>query len=117
MESRAIVEWSTDVYEAVVDLAKRVCEYIEANEPDTLAFEWFGDEETGKVIWYQVYSNDEAFLKHAQNMKDSGLADEASGLMTQTRLVLLTPPTHPHTIEMAGQAGAEQLRPIEGIVR
>jgi hypothetical protein len=40
-------------YNAVVDLARRMSDYIEANERDTLAFEWFGDEATGKVVWYR----------------------------------------------------------------
>ena len=117
MESRSVFEWTTNDYAAVVDLAIRMSDYIEANEPDTLAFEWFGDEETGKVVWYQVYKDDEAFLTHAQNMVEAGFRSEAQQLLTYQRALLLTPLTRPQTKEMASELGAEQLEPISGVVR
>ena len=116
-QSRSILEWTTNDYETVVDLARRMSDYIEANEPDTLVFEWFGDEATGTVLWYQVYTSDEAFLEHAQNMNEAGFADEVQQLLTQNRLLLLTPPSHPQTREMAKQVGAEEFEPIAGVVR
>ena len=117
MISRSIVEWTTNDFPAAVDLAHRISDYVEANEPETLVLEWFGNENTGKVVWYQVYSNDEAFLTHAQNMIEAGFRDEAQQLFTQARLLLLTPPTHPRAQEMARQLGAEQVMPIGGVVR
>lgn len=117
MKSRSIVEWTTDDYPAAVDLASRMSAYVEANEPKTLAFEWFANEDTGKVVWYQVYATDEAFLTHVQNMIEAGFRAEAQQLFTQDRLLLLTPPTHPQTQEMARQVGAEQVIPIGGVVR
>ena len=116
-ESRSLVEWTTEDYEAVVDLAGRVSDYVEANEPDTLAFEWFGNETTGQVVWYQVYTDDAAFLEHAQNMNDAGFAEETDQLLTQERLLSLTPPTHPQTKQMARQLGAEELDGIASVVR
>lgn len=59
-------------YEAV-DLAQRISDHVAANEPETLVFERFGDRSTGKVVWYQVYADDEAFLTHAHNMGEPGL--------------------------------------------
>lgn len=117
MESRSIVEWATDDFPSAVDLAKRMSEYVEANEPETLVFEWFGNESTGKVVWYQTYANDEAFLTHAQNMIDTGFRAEVQQLFTLDRLLLLTPLTHTRTKEMARQLGAVQLAPIIGVVR
>lgn len=117
MESRSILEWTTSDYDAVADLARRMTAYIEENEPDTLAFEWFGDQATGQVVWYQVYSNDEAFLEHAQNMAEAGFAEEVQRLLSHRRLLLLTPVTHPQTRTMAQQIGAEQVEPIDGLVR
>ena len=117
MESRSIVEWTTDDFPAVVELAGRISNYVEANEPETLVFEWFGDDNSGKVIWYQVYASDEAFLTHAQNMMETGFRAETQQLLTQDRLLLLTPPTDPRTQEMARQIGAEQVVPIGGVVR
>jgi hypothetical protein len=114
---RSIFEWTTDDYPAVVDLARRMTAYIESNELDTLVFEWFGNEDTGKVVWYQVYPDDEAFLRHARNMKEAGFSEEAQQLLTQSRLLLLTPLTHPQTKEMANRLDAEQLAPITGVVR
>lgn len=49
-------------FPSAVDLAERISDYVEANEPETLVLEWFGNEDTGKVVWYQVFSSDEAFL-------------------------------------------------------
>ncbi|HEX6299298.1 MAG TPA: hypothetical protein VF148_02390 [Acidimicrobiia bacterium] len=117
MKSRSIVEWTTDDFPSVVALAERMSDYVEANEPETLAFEWFGNENTGKVVWYQVYANDEAFLTHARNMIEAGFRVEAQQLLTQDRLLLLTPLTHPRTREMARQVGAEQVVPIRGVIR
>ncbi len=114
---RSVLEWTTNDYDAVVDLARRMSDYIEANEPDTLAFEWFGDETTGRVVWYQVYPNDEAFMKHAENMAESGLRDELQKVLSFERLILLTPVTHPQLKDMAKQLGAVELDEVAGVVR
>jgi hypothetical protein len=90
---------------------------MEANEPDVLAFEWFGDEAGGRVVWYQVYREEEAFLKHAQLMEEEGFRDEALGLLSLDRIVALTPPIHPQLKSMAQQQGVVQLRDIAGVVR
>lgn len=113
----SVIEWTTNDYQAVVDLAGRISDYVEANKPDTLAFEWFGDENTGKVVWYQIYVNDEAFLRHAQNMNEAGFANEVGQLLTQDRVLLLMAPTLPETEQMAEQIGAEVLERIAGVVR
>lgn len=115
-ESRSVIEWTTNDYKAVVDLARRISDYVEANEPDTLVFEWFGNPTTGKVVWYQVYVNDEAFLRHAQNMNEAGFAEEAGRLLTQDRVLLFTAPTLPQTEQMAEQIGADVLERIAGVV-
>ena len=114
---RTVLEWTTNDYGAVVDLAQRMSDYIEANEPDTLAFEWFGDEASGRVVWYQVYTNDEAFLKHGQNMAEMGLRDELQKVLSFERLMILTPITHPQVKDMAQQMDAVELNEIAGIVR
>lgn len=51
---RSIVKWTTHDFPSVVDLADRMSDYVEANEPETLVFERFENENTGKVVWYQV---------------------------------------------------------------
>ena len=87
MESRSIVEWTTDDFPLVVEVAGRISDYVEANEPETLVIEWFGDENSGKMIWYQVYASDEAFLTHAQNMMETGFRAEIQQLLAQDRLL------------------------------
>ena len=114
---RSMVDWTTDNYEGVVDLARRMSGYMEANEPDVLAFEWFGDEASGRVVWYQVYRDEEAFLKHAQLMEEEGFRDEALGLLSLDRIVALTPISHPQVKIMAQQQGVVELRDIAGVVR
>lgn len=84
MESRSIVEWTSNDFPSIVDLVERMSDYVEADEPETLVFEWFGNEDTGKVVWYQVYSNDDAFLTHAQNMIEAGFRAEAHSCSLRT---------------------------------
>lgn len=115
--SRSIAEWTTNKYEAAVDLARRMTDYIKANEPDTLIFEWFGDEKTGRVLWYQEYRDDEAFLTHVQNMAEQGFRDETLQVLALDRVVLLTPAKHPTVKEMAQQPGFVKLQGIAGVVR
>jgi quinol monooxygenase YgiN len=115
--SRSFIEWTTGDYEGVLDLARRMSNYVESNEPDTLVFEWFGDEESGRVAWYQVYRNDEAFLEHAQNMAEAGFREEAGRLLSFDRLVVLSPITHPQVKEMAQELGGFELRDIAGVIR
>jgi quinol monooxygenase YgiN len=115
--SRSIAEWTTDKYEAAVDLARRMTDYIKANEPDTLIFEWFGNEETGRVLWYQEYRDDEAFLTHVQNMADQGFREETLQVLALDRVVLLTPANHPTVKEMAQQPGFVKLQGIARVVR
>lgn len=117
MEFRSIVEWTTADYPSAVELGERISDYVEANELETLVFEWFGNEDTGRVVWYQVYASEEAFLVHAQNMLEAGFRTELQELFTMDRLLLLTPPTLPQTQEMAGQTAAEEVSPIAGVVR
>lgn len=114
---RSFAEWTTDNYEAAVDLARRMTDYIKANEPDTLIFECFGDEETGRVLWYQEYRDDEAFLAHAQNMAEHGFREEIFQVLALDRVVLLTPPNHPTVKEMAQQPGFVKLQDIARVVR
>lgn len=115
--SRSLAEWTTDDYESTVDLARRMSDYIDGNEPDTLAFEWFGDEESGHVLWYQEYRDDEAFLTHAQNMVEQGFRDEVFQVLAFERVVLLTPANHPQVKEMVQQSGFVELQDIAGVVR
>lgn len=115
--SRSIAEWTTDNYEAAVDLARRMTDYIRANEPDTFIFEWFGDDGTGRVLWYQEYRDDEAFLTHAQNMAEQGFREEIFQVLALDRVVLLTPANHPTVKEMVQQQGFVELQDIAGVVR
>ncbi|HZW44061.1 MAG TPA: hypothetical protein VFF32_06700 [Dermatophilaceae bacterium] len=64
-----------------------------------------------------MYTNDEAFLTHAQNMAEIGLSDELQKVLSFERLIILTPITHPRVKEMAHQMGAVELKEIAGIVR
>jgi quinol monooxygenase YgiN len=92
-------------------------DYIEANEPDTLNFEWFGDEASGRIAWYQVYKDEEAFLKHAQNMAEAGFREEAGQLLSYDRLVVLSPVTHPQVRAMVHELDGIELHGVGGVVR
>lgn len=115
--SRSIAEWTTDNYESAVDLARRMTDYIRASEPDTLIFEWFGDEETGRVLWYQEYRDEEAFLTHAQNMAEQGFREEIFQVLALDRVVLLTSANHPTVKEMVQRQGFVELQDIAAVVR
>ncbi len=64
-----------------------------------------------------MYPNDEAFLKHAENMAEIGLRDELQEVLSFERLILLTPVTHPRVKDMAKQMDAVELDDIAGVVR
>jgi cell division protein FtsX len=64
-----------------------------------------------------VYRNDEAFLKHAENMAENGFRDEGQRQLSFERLIVLTPITHPQVKEMAQQMDAVELDDIAGVVR
>lgn len=114
--SRSISQWSTDDYEGVKHLARRIIEYVEGNEPNTLVFEWYGDEASGTIMWHQVYANEEAFLQHAANMREAGFLDDAFRLLKSEWSVILEPPTTPRGRRMQEQMGVVQLDEVEGSI-
>lgn len=79
--------------------------------------EWFGDEKTGRVLWYQEYRDDEAFLTHAQNLAEQDFREEIFQVLALDRVVLLTPANHPTVKEMARQPGFVKLQDIARVVR
>lgn len=103
--ARSISQWSTDDYEGVKDLAKRLIKYVEDNEPDTLVFEWYGDESSGTIMWHQIYTNEEAFLQHSANMRKAGFLDDALRLLNSEWSVILEPPTTPQGKQMQTDGG------------
>ncbi len=115
--SRAISEWSTTDFGRLVELVRRISEYVAEHEPDTLAFEAFGDPATGKVLLHQAYVDDSAFLVHANNMRDAGFMDDLAELLSPERLVLLSRPSDEGARQMAEQQGALVLEPLAAFTR
>ncbi len=114
---RAIVRGTAKDYEAFVDIAKRACSLVEANEPGTLRYECFVDEENATFIWYEVYEDSAAFLQHNQNLSEAGVMEEVGELVDFEGMTILGDVTDPELREALDQFGAQILKRKVGVVR
>lgn len=74
-------------HEAHALFAKRVTAFVQQYEPETIAWESFADELTGKVVFHELYASADAYLFHLRNMEEQGFFDE---FVRQTRLTSVT---------------------------
>ena len=51
-------------------IATEAIERVEANEPDTLSYEWFFNDDESKCYLLEWYKNSEAVLAHLENIGD-----------------------------------------------
>ncbi len=114
---RVISQGTTNDYEALANLVKRGCAYVEENEPDALVYECFADETSGRVVWHEMYSDEDHFVTHVHNLTSSGMLDELMQVYEIERITFLTRITDPRVQEVAQQFGAATLHGIGGLVR
>ena len=84
---RLLLRGQVGDHEAHVALAKRMQAFVEQYEPETVIWEVFADDLTGRVVWHEVYASAEAYLLHVRNMQEQGFFDE---FVRQTRLESVT---------------------------
>lgn len=114
---RAIVRGTANDYDAFVDLATRVCSLVEANEPGTLRYEGFVDEDTARFVWHEVYEDGSAFLQHNQNLAEAGVMQELGQLVDFDSMTVLGEVDDSSVREALEQFGAEVLQRHVGFVR
>lgn len=69
-------------YDAFVELSTEVCDFVARNEPDTLRYECHTDPATGQFVWHEIYTDDQALLKHFENLMSSGLPQRVAKVVT-----------------------------------
>lgn len=69
---RVISQGSAKNYEGLSAFVKRGCAFVEENEPGALAYECFADEGSGRVVWHEIYEDEDAFVTHVQISRRAG---------------------------------------------
>lgn len=114
---RVIVRGTVKDYDTFVNLAERVCSLVETNEPGTLRYECFVDEESATFVWHEVYEDKAAFFQHNQNLSEAGIMEEVGELVDFEGMTVLGDVTDPELREALNQFGAQILKREVGVVR
>jgi len=64
---------TTNDHTRFVDVAKRMCAFVENREPGCRTYECFVDAGTGQVLWQEAFEDADALLAHVQGLQESGL--------------------------------------------
>jgi quinol monooxygenase YgiN len=95
-------------------MAEELTSGVDANEPTTLGYEWFIDEDGSSCYLIESYGNAEAFLLHFQNLGAKlGAMLEISPLEEMVVVGDLTPQVK----EMLAGLGAKFYSPHVGVAR
>lgn len=84
----AIPEGNLDEFK---DVAAEIIDEVEANEPNTLSYEWFLSSDERKCYVVQLYRDSEAVLAHLGNIAD--LSGRLHQLAPLTRLMIFGSPS------------------------
>jgi quinol monooxygenase YgiN len=114
---RAIVRGTTTDFSAFVIVAERACALVEENEPGTLRYECFTDEETAQFVWHEVYEDAQALFQHNQNLSDAGIMEEVGPIVEWDGMTVLGDVSDPELHNALGQFGAQILKRQVGVVR
>lgn len=114
---RAIVRGTATDYDGFLRFAERVCTLVEENEPGTLRYECFVDDETAQFVWHEVYEDGPAFFQHNENLAEAGIMEEAGQLVEFDGMTVLGDVDDPEVREALGQFGAQILRRHVGVMR
>jgi quinol monooxygenase YgiN len=117
MAITAIVRGTARDYDTFVNLAERVCSLVETNEPGTLRYECFVDEESAMFVWHEVYEDKAAFFQHNQNLSENGVMAEVGELVDFEGMTILGDVTDPELRGVLDQFGAQVLKRQVGVVR
>lgn len=116
-EVRVIAELTAKDSEAAANFVQRVSTFVETNLPDTLAWESFTDEATGRWIWYEVFKDEQALAAYERVVNQEGMREDAGKIFEFDRVTLLTPLADPRLKELFEQIGAVEMRGVAGFTR
>jgi predicted transcriptional regulator len=114
---RVIAELTAKDSRAASEFVQRATAFVEATLPDTVAWEAFTDDATGRWILYEVFQDDGALVSYEQAMSREGLREEALSIFELVRVTLLTPLADPRLKEQLDQIGAIEMQPRAGFTR
>jgi quinol monooxygenase YgiN len=114
---RVIAELTANDYRAARDFVQRVSDFVEATQPDTVSWEAFADESTGRWLWYEVFENEQALESYEQAVGREGMRDEARTIFEIVRITLLTPLADARLRDVFAQVGADEVRGVAGFAR
>jgi quinol monooxygenase YgiN len=116
-EVRVIARLTEKDPRAASDFVERVSAFVEEGLPGTLAWETFRDDATGRWIWYEVFSDEQALASYEQAVRDRGLRNEAGRIFEFESVTLLTPLEDPELAALFEQIGATSMRTMAGFAR
>ncbi len=114
---RIVIQAKVRDYEGFTSLAKQLCERVEAEEPGTLAYEWFADQMAGRATLHEIYADEEAFLEHFEGVSRRGDLEEFLELVEIEQVTVLNRIVDPRVREIAEQFNAMELHGVAGVVR
>lgn len=116
-EFRALVEMTTNNYQDLIDLMQEASSSIEQELSGVVAWETFGDEETGTVLIHEVFVDEDAAETYEEFMESKGFPERAFELLNSARVLILDPVTRPSWTEVAARPSSLCLRPISAFRR
>lgn len=117
MTVRITIDGSYDDHEEFSSFAKRVCEHVRANEPGTLAYEFFVDEDSGTFVLHEIYADDDAFLAHVDDARASGRLEQMLAVCRWDRVTSLNRVHGERVREVLDKVGARRLHGLAGVAR
>ncbi len=114
---RVTIQGNVPDYEAFSSFAKKMCEYVDAQEPGALAYEWFADQEAGRALIHEIYQDADAFVTHVQGATERGDMDTFMSVMEIDQVTMLNRVGDPRVAEIGKQFNATMLHGVAGVTR
>lgn len=100
-----------------VDVAKRMCAFVENREPGCHTYECFANASTGQALWQEWFDDADALLAHVQGLQESGLLEEFMGVYDIDEIVAVTPVMDDRVAAVLDQFGAVRLDEVCRLTR
>lgn len=114
---RVIAELTANDSEAASQFVERVSDYVETNLPDTLVWEAFTDEASGRWVWYEVFKDEKALAAYERAVSQEGMREDAGKIFNFDRVTLLTPLVDARLKQLFEQIGAIEMGEVAGFAR
>lgn len=114
---RTILQGPVSDHEAFMTSVKKALAFVEENEPGTVVYECFADESSGRALWHEMFTDEDAWVTHITNMTETGILPEMLEVLTPDQVTVVTSSQDPRVLEIAQQFGAVRLHGVGGFVR